>query len=186
MSAPNYQGRGVLDRIAGFSRISPLPSRTGSTACTRQRTSEMFERYLPYAIALGCREPLGDRYPGVLAAAAAAGGKPGFPSGIPAAMYLRDNTGSFVSGMSAHRSPAASAQRRPLRVRQAARAVADRRAVVVVAVVVAVAVGGFHQDHFHNGVLVRPRPDASERPLHRHDNRYRSNPSRSPAFCGQL
>jgi len=41
-------------------------------------TPEIFERYLPYAIALGIENRWADRFEGVLAAAAASGGQQGF------------------------------------------------------------------------------------------------------------
>jgi uncharacterized membrane protein len=62
-------------------------------------TPEIFEKYLPYAIALGVENRWANRFAGVLAAAAAApGGRQGFywyaGSGNP-----WDNPTSFVNGV---------------------------------------------------------------------------------------
>jgi uncharacterized membrane protein len=96
MSAPTIQGRGVLDRIAGFRQYLSIAERERLDRMTApEDTPEIFERYLPYAIALGVENRWADRFRDVLAAASVQGQSQGFAwysgSGNP-----WDDTGSFV------------------------------------------------------------------------------------------
>jgi uncharacterized membrane protein len=96
MSAPTIQGRGVLDRIAGFRQYLSIAERERLDRMTApEDTPEIFERYLPYAIALGVENRWADRFRDVLAAASVQGQAQGFAwysgSGNP-----WDDTGSFV------------------------------------------------------------------------------------------
>jgi len=75
MSAPTKEGRGVLDRIAGFKQYMSITERDRLDRMQAPEDSlQLFERYLPYAIALGVENRWADRYTGLLAAAAAAPG----------------------------------------------------------------------------------------------------------------
>ncbi len=75
MSAPTKEGRGVLDRIAGFKQYLSITERDRLDRMQApEDTLELFERYLPYAIALDVENRWADRYTGLLAAAAAAPG----------------------------------------------------------------------------------------------------------------
>ena len=75
MSAPTVEGRGVLDRIAGFKQYLSITERERLDRMQAPADSlQLFERYLPYAIALGVENRWADRYTGLLAAAAAAPG----------------------------------------------------------------------------------------------------------------
>jgi uncharacterized membrane protein YgcG len=96
MSAPTLEGRAVLDRIAGFRQYLSIAERERLDRMTApEDTPEIFERYLPYAIALGVENRWADRFRGVLAAAAVQGQAQGFAwysgGGNP-----WDDTGSFV------------------------------------------------------------------------------------------
>ena len=74
IAAPTREGRAVLDRIAGFKQYLSITERERLDRMTAPAdTPEIFERYLPYAIALGVENRWADRFAGVLAAAAAAG-----------------------------------------------------------------------------------------------------------------
>jgi len=74
IDAPTKEGRGVLDRIAGFKQYLSITERERLDRMTApQDTPEIFEKYLPYAIALGVENRWADRFAGVLAAAAAQG-----------------------------------------------------------------------------------------------------------------
>ena len=74
MSAPTTDGRQVLDRIAGFKHYLSITERERLDRMTPpEDTPELFERYLPYAIALGVENRWAARFAGVLAAAAASG-----------------------------------------------------------------------------------------------------------------
>ena len=75
MSAPTKEGRGVLDRIAGFKQYLSITERERLDRMQGPEDSlQLFERYLPYAIALGVENRWADRYTGLLAAAAATPG----------------------------------------------------------------------------------------------------------------
>lgn len=96
MSAPTTAGRAVLDRIAGFRQYLSIAEGERLDRMTAPAdTPEIFERYLPYAIALGVENRWADRFRDVLAAASVQGQAHGFAwysgSGNP-----WDDTGSFV------------------------------------------------------------------------------------------
>jgi uncharacterized membrane protein len=75
IAAPTQEGRAVLDRIMGFRHYLSvaegprLDRMTGAPAPTVQ----LFEKYLPFAIALGVENDWADRFKDQLAAALAAG-----------------------------------------------------------------------------------------------------------------
>jgi uncharacterized membrane protein YgcG len=74
MAAPTAKGRQVLDRIAGFRQyLSITEEERLERMHPPEKTPELFERYLPFAIALGVENEWADRFAGVLAAASAAG-----------------------------------------------------------------------------------------------------------------
>ena len=74
MSAPTVEGRQVLDHIAGFKQYLSITERERLDRMTPpEDTPELFEKYLPYAIALGVENRWADRFAPVLAAAAAQG-----------------------------------------------------------------------------------------------------------------
>jgi uncharacterized membrane protein YgcG len=74
ISAPTAEGRQVLDHIAGFKQYLSITERERLDRMTPpEDTPEIFEKYLPYAIALGVENHWADRFAPVLAAAAAQG-----------------------------------------------------------------------------------------------------------------
>jgi uncharacterized membrane protein YgcG len=74
MYAPTPEGRAVMDRIAGFKQYLGITEEHRlDTLHPPEKTPELFEKYLPYAIALEVENRWADRFAGVLAAAAAAG-----------------------------------------------------------------------------------------------------------------
>jgi Predicted membrane protein (DUF2207) len=78
MAAPTREGRGVMDKIAGFERyLSVTEENRLEVLHPPEKTPELFERFLPYAIALGVENKWADRFAGVLAAAAADPGRQG-------------------------------------------------------------------------------------------------------------
>lgn len=100
MSAPTTEGRGVLDRIAGFKQYLSITERERLDRMQApEDTLQLFERYLPYAIALGVENRWADRYTGLLAAAAAAPGASqtfGWYSGSSSPW---NDTGGFVDSL---------------------------------------------------------------------------------------
>jgi uncharacterized membrane protein YgcG len=72
MAAPTPEGRQVMDRIAGFERyLSITEENRLEVLHPPEKTPELFERYLPYAIALGVENRWAGKFAAVLAAAAA-------------------------------------------------------------------------------------------------------------------
>jgi uncharacterized membrane protein len=100
MSAPTREGRGVLDRIAGFKQYLSITERERLDRMQApEDTLQLFERYLPYAIALGVENRWADRYTGLLAAAATApGASQGFAWYSGSSSPWND-TGGFVDSI---------------------------------------------------------------------------------------
>jgi uncharacterized membrane protein len=72
MSAPTREGRAVMDRIDGFEQYLSITEEERLDALhPPEKTPELFERFLPYAIALGVENRWADKFADVLAAAAA-------------------------------------------------------------------------------------------------------------------
>lgn len=73
MHAPTRAGREVLDRIAGFKQyLSITEEERLERMHPPERTPALFEKYLPYAIALEVENEWADRFAGVLATASVA------------------------------------------------------------------------------------------------------------------
>lgn len=100
MSAPTREGRGVLDRIAGFKQYLSITERDRLDRMQApEDTLQLFERYLPYAIALGVENRWADRYTGLLAAAAAAPGSSQAFAWYSGSSSPWDDTGGFVESI---------------------------------------------------------------------------------------
>ena len=98
MSAPTKEGRGVLDRIAGFRQYLSIAERERLDRMHAPKdTPEIFERFLPYAVALGVENRWAERFHDVLAAASAQGSQ-GF-SWYSGSRDPWSNPGRFASGV---------------------------------------------------------------------------------------
>jgi uncharacterized membrane protein len=74
LKAPTVQGRKVMDEIEGFKHYLGVAEEDRLNHLhPPEKTPELFERYLPYAVALDVENRWAERFAGVLAAAAAAG-----------------------------------------------------------------------------------------------------------------
>jgi Predicted membrane protein (DUF2207) len=74
IAAPTSEGRKVLDHIAGFKQyLSITEAERLDRMMPPKETPELFEKYLPYAIALAVENHWAKRFAGVLAAASAQG-----------------------------------------------------------------------------------------------------------------
>jgi uncharacterized membrane protein YgcG len=72
--APSKQGQQIRDQISGFREYLEVAEEDRlNTMNPPKKTPELFEKFLPYAIALDCENAWGKKFAGVLAAAAAAG-----------------------------------------------------------------------------------------------------------------
>ncbi len=73
LKAPTTKGRGVLDQIEGFRMYMTTAEEKRLNALNPpEKTPALFERYLPYAMALDCENEWNSKFAAVLAAAAAA------------------------------------------------------------------------------------------------------------------
>ena len=98
IAAPTREGRAVLDRIAGFRQYLSITEGERLDRMTPPKdTPELFERYLPYAIALGVENRWADRFQSVLAQAAAQG-RQGFAWYSGSSSPWND-TGGFVDAV---------------------------------------------------------------------------------------
>jgi len=74
IAAPTPEGRRVLDHIAGFKQYLSITEAERLDRMTPPKdTPELFEKYLPFAIALSVENHWAKRFEGVLAAASAQG-----------------------------------------------------------------------------------------------------------------
>src|SRR5262249_52174403 len=72
MAAPTQEGRQLMDQIPGFERyLSITEENRLEVLHPPEKTPELFERFLPYAIALGVENKWAGKFAAVLAAAAA-------------------------------------------------------------------------------------------------------------------
>ncbi len=74
LSAPTVQGRRILDQIEGFRMyLKTAEEERLKVLNPPEKTPELFERYLPYALALDCENEWNAKFTKILAAAALAG-----------------------------------------------------------------------------------------------------------------
>ena len=74
LRAPTQSGRQLMDQIEGFRLyLSTAEEERLKVLNPPEKTPELFERYLPYALALDCENEWNAKFTAVLAAAAAAG-----------------------------------------------------------------------------------------------------------------
>lgn len=97
LKAPTSAGRQLLDRIDGFKMfLTAVDGPRLNTVTPPGKTPELFERFLPYALALGVEQQWGEQFSQVLAASAT--GSNGHASAYSPSWY----NGSFIAS-----SPAA-------------------------------------------------------------------------------
>jgi uncharacterized membrane protein YgcG len=89
LKAPTMAGRLMLDRVKGFKMfLGKVEGDRLNRTAPPQQTPEVFEKYLPYALALDVEQDWAEQFSGVLGAAGTAPGSP--PAYVP----------SFYSGSS--------------------------------------------------------------------------------------
>lgn len=106
LRAPTEMGQKLLDQIEGFRLyLATAEEERLKVLHPPEKTPELFERYLPYALALDCENEWNAKFAAVLAAAAAAGAAaPGWYSGR---RWDSGRSGGFTDSLG--RSLAASA-----------------------------------------------------------------------------
>lgn len=73
LKAPSIEGRRTMDQIAGFREYLGVAEEDRLNVLNPpQKTPELFEKFLPYAVALDCQNAWAAKFAGVLAAAGAA------------------------------------------------------------------------------------------------------------------
>jgi hypothetical protein len=120
LKAPTLAGRALMDRVEGFRMFLGAVDRDRiRTLSPPVQTPELFERFLPYALALGVEAAWAQQFAQVLAAAAGAsaqGGRGYSPSwytgaamgSFSAAQFTSSFSSSFSSAVSSASAPATS------------------------------------------------------------------------------
>ena len=107
LRAPTETGRQLLDQIEGFRLyLSTAEEERLKVLHPPEKTPELFERYLPYALALDCENEWNAKFAAVLAAAAAAGAAAA-PAWYSGRHWDAGRTGGFTDSLG--RSLASSA-----------------------------------------------------------------------------
>jgi len=98
MAAPTREGRRLMDEIAGFEKyLSVTEEDRLETLHPPEKTPELFERYLPHAIALGVENRWAARFADVLAAASADPDRQGGMGWYSGGQNVWSNPGRFAS-----------------------------------------------------------------------------------------
>ena len=113
LSAPTVSGRQVLDQLEGFRMYMKTAEEERLKILNPpEKTPELFERYLPYALALDCENEWNEKFTAVLAAAALAGATA--PVWYSGNNWNTDSMGGFTESLgSSLATSAASASQAP-------------------------------------------------------------------------
>jgi uncharacterized membrane protein YgcG len=111
LQAPSFEGRKVMDQIEGFRQYLGVAEEGRLEAMNPpDKTPELFERFLPYAIALDVENTWAKRFAGVLAAAGATAAiatwYSGYDSGSGNPVSFAEHLGSDLSSTIASASTA--------------------------------------------------------------------------------
>jgi uncharacterized membrane protein YgcG len=117
LKAPTLAGRALMDRVEGFKMfLTAVDADRLQTIARPDKTAQLFERFLPYAFALGVEHAWAQQFAQVLAQAASAGGSggtsysPSWYSGAALASFsATDFTSSFSSSFSSAISSSSAA-----------------------------------------------------------------------------
>lgn len=113
LKAPTHLGRELLDEVEGFREYVEIAEKQElDYRYPGGRSPELFEKYLPYAIALDIEQTWGDQFSDVLAAAGAKGEAytPAWYSGTD---FTPGRAGSFANAMGNSMASAASSASSP-------------------------------------------------------------------------
>jgi uncharacterized membrane protein YgcG len=113
LKAPTLAGRALLDRVDGFKTfLKAVDADRLQTMIPPAKTPQLFERFLPYALALGVEYAWSEQFSKVLAQAAATGGSGGnasySPSWYTGAGFNSFSPSAFTSSFSSSFSSAVS------------------------------------------------------------------------------
>jgi uncharacterized membrane protein len=113
LKAPTLAGRALMDRVEGFKMfLKAVDSDRLQTIARPDKTPQLFERFLPYAFALGVEHAWAEQFSQVLAQAATAdatgGGASYSPSWYSGAAFASFSASNFTSSFSSSFSSAIS------------------------------------------------------------------------------
>ena len=99
LKAPTRAGRVLIDAIEGFRVfLSAAEKDRMNMMNPPEKTPELFEKYLPYALALGVEQQWAEQFSGILATAAAEGTAGGYsPVWYSGALWDSMSSGAFAS-----------------------------------------------------------------------------------------
>jgi uncharacterized membrane protein YgcG len=111
MPAYNKEGRKILDHLLGFRMyLSTAEERRFDKLSPPDKDLKLFERFLPYAIALNCENEWANKFENILADAATGGYTPTYLSGdISRDMSIGSFSSSLSSGLSSRVASASTA-----------------------------------------------------------------------------
>jgi hypothetical protein len=94
MKAPTFAGRRLMDQVEGFKMfLGSVDGDRMNRTVPPQQTPEVFEKFLPYALALDVEQDWANKFSGVLSAAGTAPGSSGSP--YTPSFYSGDSWNSF-------------------------------------------------------------------------------------------
>ncbi|HEY3379153.1 MAG TPA: DUF2207 domain-containing protein [Armatimonadota bacterium] len=100
LKAPTPSGRKLLDEIAGFRMYLETAEKDRLNLDNPpEKTPQLFEQYLPYALALDVEQAWCERFAGVLAQATMADGQPYHPGWYAGGSWRAMNTAAFASSL---------------------------------------------------------------------------------------
>jgi len=109
LKAPTLAGRALMDRVEGFKMfLTAVDADRLQTIARPDKTPQLFERFLPYAFALGVEHAWAQQFSQVLAQAATAGGASYSPSWYSGAAFASFSASGFTSSFSSSFSSAIS------------------------------------------------------------------------------
>ena len=110
LKAPTRAGRQLLDRVDGFKMfLTAVDGDRLSTVVAANKTPELFERFLPYAVALGVEQAWAEQFSQVLATAGAPEGQLAYRPSWYTGAFIASSPAAFASSFSSGFSSAVSA-----------------------------------------------------------------------------
>ncbi len=101
LKAPTRAGRNIIDAVEGFRVfLSAAEKDRMNMMNPPERTSELFEKYLPYALALGVEQQWSEQFSDILSRAAAEGTAGGYsPHWYSGGLWNSMSSGDFASSL---------------------------------------------------------------------------------------
>ena len=101
LKAPTLKGRAIMDKIEGFKMYLSVAEKNRLNALNPpEKTPELFEKYLPYALALGVEQTWAEQFAEVLKRAAVDTGAAYHPIWYSGLAWNPVNVSGFTSGLS--------------------------------------------------------------------------------------